>query len=174
MFKTLMRLAFLAPVFVAATVLVAVCGCGDSTANGAVQIETVHEVFPSATDIAIVSIHGDPPESGHPGNPTVSEIRDPSGLLGYSVESEVVGRSGPFRIRVLLDKQNVVKEAAVISYPWSHGRQVRSRSFANQFEGKGPEDAIEIGKDIDAVTGATISCKAVARGVRQAVKLLAK
>ncbi|MHC4435507.1 MAG: FMN-binding protein [Planctomycetota bacterium] len=174
MLRMLVRLALLVPVATASTVLVTVCGCGDSAGNGAVRIETVHEVFPSATDISTMSINRDPQESGPPGNPVFSEIRDSSGLLGYSVESDVAGRSGPFRIHVLLDEQYVVKKAAVISYPWSHGRQVRKRSFACQFEGKGPEDAIEIGNDIDAVTGATISCEAVARGVRQAVRLLAK
>ncbi len=96
------------------------------------------------------------------------------GLLGYSVVSDVISRSGPFKIHVLLDKQHVIKRATVISYPWSHGRQVRRRSFANQFEGKGPEDAIEIGKDIDALAGATISCDAMTQGVRQAVRLLAE
>jgi len=174
MSKMLLRLALLVPAVAASTILVTICGCGDSAASGAVQIETVHEVFPSATDISKVSTDRDVQESGRPGNPIVSEIRDSSGLLGYWVESEVVGRSGPFRIRVLLDRQFVVKRATVISYPWSRGREVGRRSFASQFEGKGPEDAIELGNDIDAVTGATISCRAMAQGVRQAVRLLAE
>jgi len=174
MSKMLLRLALLVPVVAASTILVTICGCGDSAASGAVQIETVREVFPSATDISIMSTNWDVQESGRPGNPIVSEIRESSGLLGYSVVSDVVGRSGPFRIHVLLDEQHIVKRATVISYPWSHGRQVGRRSFANQFEGKGPEDAIEVGKDIDAVTGATISCRAMAQGVRQAFRLLAE
>jgi len=174
MSKMSLQSVLLVPVVAASTILVTICGCGDSAASGAVQIETVREVFPSATDISEVSTDRDVQESGRPGDPIVSEIRDSSGLLGYSVVSDVVGRSGPFSIHVLLDRQFVVKRATVISYPWSHGRQVGRRSFANQFEGKGPEDAIELGKDIDAVTGATISCRAMAQGVRQAVKLFAK
>ena len=174
MSKMSLQSVLLVPVVAASTILVTICGCGDSAASGAAQIETVRKVFPSATDVSIMSTNRDVQESGRPGNPTVSEIRDSSGLLGYSVVSEVVGRSGPFRIHVLLDKQCVVKRATVISYPWSHGRQVSRRSFSNQFEGKGPEDAIELGKDIDVVTGATISCGAMAQGVRQAVRLLAE
>lgn len=75
---------------------------------------------------------------------------------------------------MLLDERLVVKRATLVSYPWSRGREVGRRSFTRQFEGKGPKDAIEIGKDIDAVTGATVSCRAMAAGVREAVKNLAK
>jgi Na+-translocating ferredoxin:NAD+ oxidoreductase RnfG subunit len=163
----LMLIASLAPG------LTAVSGCADSAAGDAVQIETVQEIFPSATDISTISTDRDVQVSGRPGTPVVSEIRDSSGLLGYSVVSEVAGRSGPFKIHVVLDTRGVVRGATVISYPWSRGRDVRKRSFTSQFEGKGPEDAIEISKDIDAVAGATISCRAVAQGVREAVKLIA-
>ena len=174
MSKMLLQLMLLISVVVGLAVLATVSGCADSAASDAMQIEIVHEVFPSATDTSEISVNRDVQTSGRPGTPIISEVRDSSGLLGYSVVSEVVSRSGPFEIQVLLDKQHVVRRATVISYPWSHGRDVRRRSFSSQFEGKGPEDAIEIGKDIDAVTGATISCKAMARGVREAVRLLAK
>jgi Na+-translocating ferredoxin:NAD+ oxidoreductase RnfG subunit len=112
--------------------------------------------------------------SGLASRAAVSEIRNPSDLLGYLIEAKVSGRSGSFRIAVFLDERLAVKRATVLSYPWSRGREVRKRSFTSQFEGKGLTDAIEVGKDIDAVTGATISCEAMARGVRDAVRLLAK
>jgi hypothetical protein len=92
--------------------------------------------------------------------------------VGYCVESELVSRSGPFRIRAFLDQQLVLKRVTVTSYPWERGRDVRKRAFTSQFEGKGPDDAIEIGKDIDAMTGATISCRVVSEGVRDSIKIL--
>jgi len=73
---------------------------------------------------------------------------------------------------VFLDQQLVVIRARVISYPWERGREVRRREFTSQFKGKGPEDAIEICKDIDAMTGATISCRVMTEGIREAIKLL--
>ena len=133
----------------------------------------VREVFPAATDVTEKPIGDEAEPSERAGKTSVSEIRGPSGLLGYLIETQVAGRSGPFNIAVLLDARLVVKQATVVSYPWSRGREVCRRSFASQFEGKGPGDAIEIGKDIDAVTGATISCKAMALGVRRAVKIVA-
>jgi hypothetical protein len=105
-------------------------------------------------------------------NANISEIKDDSGLLGYCVESKVVSRSGPFWIRVLLDKQLYIKQATVISYPADRGRDVCKRAFTSQFEGKGPEDPIQLGNDIDAMTGATISCRVMAKGVRDTLKLV--
>jgi len=170
----LLRLALLVPVVAASAILVTISGCVDSAASGAMQMETAHEVFPSATDMSKISIDRNVQESGRAGNPVVSEIRDSSGLLGYWVESEIVSRSGPFRIHILLDEHFVVRRAAVISYPWPRGREIGRRSFVSQFEGKGPKDAIELDNDIDAVTGATISCDAMTRAVREVVKLLAE
>jgi hypothetical protein len=134
----------------------------------------VRQIFPSAIDIAEIPffISQDAQISGRPDDAKISEIKSDSGLLGYCVESKVVSRSGPFKIRIFLDKQFYVKRATVVSYPWDRGRDVRKRTFTSQFEGKGPEDPIQLGKDIDAVTGATMSSRVMAEGVRDSIRLL--
>lgn len=172
--KMLLQLTALCSVVVGSAILVAVSGCANSTANDAVQTAAVREMFPSATHVTEISLERDRQESEPSRHPVVREVRGPSGLLGFSVVSEVVGRSGPFRIHVLLDSRYVVRKAAVISYPWSHGRGVTGRSFGSQFLGKGPADPIKLGEDIDAVAGATISSQAMTEGVRDVVKLLAE
>jgi len=146
-------------------------GCAGPTSAHSVGMGMVREVFPLATEIVEMPAAGDDETSRRPGRPAVSKIEGASRLLGYLVEIQVEGRSGPFDMAVLLDEELTVKRAFVVSYPWPRGRQVAQRSFTRQFEGKGPKDAIEIGKDIDAITGATISCRAMALGVREAIKL---
>ncbi len=158
------------------TMLSIISSCVESTSSfsdGGIMT-AVRRIFPSTTDIAEIPffISQGARVSGRSDEAKISEIKGPSGLLGYSVESKVVSRSGPFRIRVLLDKQLYVKQASVISYPWDRGRDVRKRAFTSQFEGKGPEDPIQLGKDIDAMTGATISSRVMAEGVRDTIKLL--
>ncbi|MCP4259972.1 MAG: FMN-binding protein [Planctomycetes bacterium] len=130
----------------------------------------VHQIFPSA--IEMVEISQGAWFSGRPDEAKIIEIKGDSGLLGYCVESKVVSRSGPFKIRVLLDPQLHVKQATVISYPWERGRDVRKGAFTSQFEGKGPKDPIQVGKDIDAMTGATISSRVMAGGVRDTIKFI--
>ena len=174
MFRILLPLRLLVPVVVGLAVLAVGFGCAGSASTPRVQIDTVRQVFPAVTDIAELPMDPNAETSTRSDKSVVSEVRGPVSLLGYLVETRVAGRSGPFGIAVLLDDRLTIKRAMVTSYPWTHGRDVGRRSFTRQFEGKGPEDVMEIGKDIDAVTGATISCRAMAQGVRRAVKLLAK
>ena len=112
--------------------------------------------------------------------PTRSTDRAPSvvyvadglaGPVGYAVESRVASRSGPFRILVIMDAALRVKQATVVSYPNAKGRKVQSPAFTGQFEGKGPGDPIRLGKDIHAMTGATMSSRAMTDGVRRSVRL---
>ncbi len=174
MFRIPLKSRLFVAVVAGFAILVSGTGCAGSGSTRVMPIDSVREVFPSTAELIEMPVDGEVKSPGRSGGSVVREIRGPSKLLGYLVESQVTGRSGPFNIAVLLDEQLVVKRAMVLSYPWSRGRDVGRRSFGRQFEGKGPEDVIEIGKDIDAVTGATISCKAMAQGVREAVGLLAE
>jgi electron transport complex protein RnfG len=94
--------------------------------------------------------------------------------VGYEVEMVAVSRSGPFEILVVLDENAKVLDTQVIMYRAQRGRQVRSKSFTEQFKGKCPTDPVELGTDIDAVTKATLSSKAMARAVKKAILLVQK
>ncbi len=48
---------------------------------------------------------------------------------------------------------------------------VVSNGFLAQFEGKSPGSPLTFGKDIDGVTGATISSRAISKGVRQGMDM---
>ena len=170
--KTLIPLTFIATVVVNLGMLVFIpsCAAPDNSIRTEGEMAVIRQVFPSVIDIAEIS--QDVRVSGRPDDAKIIEIKGDSGILGYCVESKVVSRSGPFRIRVIFDKQLYVKQATVISYPWARGRDVCKRSFTDQFTGKGPKDTIRLGKDIDAMTGATISSRVMTDGVRDAIKLI--
>jgi Na+-translocating ferredoxin:NAD+ oxidoreductase RnfG subunit len=172
--KKLISVTFIITAIASLSLLTFVPSC--VTSNGSSQIgdkmRAVRQIFPSAIAIAEISISQGVWISGRPDEAKISEIKGDSGLLGYCVESKVTSRSGPFKIRVLVDSQLYVKRASVISYPWDRGRIVRKRAFTSQFEGKGPGDSIQVGKDIDAMTGATISSNVMAGGVRDTIKLI--
>ncbi len=105
---------------------------------------------------------------------SLKAIESKSGVLGYVVDEQVVSRSGPFTIRVVVGRNFRVVSARVLEYSADRGRGVRRASFSRQFSGKGPDDPIRIGKDIDAVTGATLSSRSMAGGVRRAIELAQK
>jgi hypothetical protein len=138
------------------------CVSSESSIQPKGKMAEIRRAFPSAIDMTEMPID----------QAQINKINGPSGLLGYCVESKVVSRSGPFRIRVLLDPQLYVKRSTVISYPWDRGRDVCKPAFTDQFKGKGPADPIRLGEDIDAISGATISSRVMTEGVHDAIRLL--
>ncbi|MBW8035131.1 MAG: FMN-binding protein [Planctomycetes bacterium] len=170
--KILIRLTLIVTAIANLSLLAFVSSCVESKSSFGTggELTAVRRVFPSANDIAEITQGAQ--ISGRPDETVISEIKGASGVLGYRVESKVVSRSGPFRIRVFLDKQGYVKQASVISYPWKRGRDVRKPAFTSQFEGKGLKDPIQLGKDIDAMSGATISSRVMTEGVRDTIKLI--
>jgi len=109
--------------------------------------------------------------AGYPEFLQISKLLVDSRLQGYMVDTDVNGRSGSFRIRTMLDSDYNVTSAQVLNYPWVMGAGVCSKEFTDQFTGKSTRDPFRIGDDIDAVTGSTISSKAMARGVRNSITL---
>jgi len=93
-------------------------------------------------------------------------------VLGYRVEMQVVSRSGPFDIMIALDDKACVLAVKVVKYRAVHGKQVRSKAFTRQFTGKCPGDALVVGKDIDAISRATLSAKAMTAGVKRAIDIV--
>jgi Na+-translocating ferredoxin:NAD+ oxidoreductase RnfG subunit len=78
------------------------------------------------------------------------------------------GKEGPMRIAVALDPATgKVREAFVMRFEEERGKPVKEVAFLGQFKGKGPGDAITAGKDIDIVSGASISSRSVALGVKR-------
>jgi len=93
---------------------------------------------------------------------------------GASVSVGIVidqaGKEGPMRIAVSLDPASgAVREAFVMRFEEERGKPVKEVAFLGQFKGKGPADPITAGKDIDIVSGATTSSRAVATAVKRAV-----
>jgi len=93
-----------------------------------------------------------------------------SGVEGYVATVYCKSKSNLFPVRVVMDEGFQVLSAIVLSYPSHRGRRVRSPGFSKQFRGKGPNDPIMVGKDIDAVSGATSSSSAMANAVRRAIR----
>ncbi len=146
----------------ALAVILVMAGC----AGGGVP-SAIRRSFPSAVRVDLTA-----PPPGSQGVRAVHVAHDASGVIGYGVEQTVVSRSGPFVILVLISPDLRVREATILSYPGERGREVRSPAFTQQFVGKGLDDPLRLGQDIDAMTGATISSRAMTEGVRQAVRVV--
>jgi Na+-translocating ferredoxin:NAD+ oxidoreductase RnfG subunit len=81
------------------------------------------------------------------------------------------GKWGPVKYIVAVDLAGKVTNLAVMSYVEQRGRPIATRRFLDQFVGKTAKSPITVGKDIDAVSGATISSRASAFAVKKVAVL---
>jgi Na+-translocating ferredoxin:NAD+ oxidoreductase subunit G len=90
---------------------------------------------------------------------------------GYAFIDEEKGEHLPITFAVKLSPAGKIERQEIVIYRESRGDEVRDDQFRHQFVGKGASDAITAGQDIVAVSGATISSRAMAVGVKRAVVL---
>ncbi len=109
---------------------------------------------------------------------TIFEITSNGEIIGTAIKMAPKGYGGPIAVAVAINPEgnlvgikvlDVSKETAGI------GTKVMSdEAFLAQFSAKKVSDPFEVKKDVDAISGATISSKAVAKGVREACEIFTK
>lgn len=85
---------------------------------------------------------------------------------GYCAVDNVKGKARPITYLVAFDTTGVILTLEVLKYRESHGGEVQSPLFREQFEGKSHRDPLRVGKDIRNISGATISSRSLTRGAR--------
>ena len=101
-------------------------------------------------------------------------------LVGFVFVTEEVapgirGHGGPVPLRVGMDVSGRIVGLKLLQNNESPEflDLLREEKFVDQFPGKRHRDPLTIGKDINAVTGATMTCSAICRGVREAARKVA-
>jgi len=87
--------------------------------------------------------------------------------IGFAFEDIVIGKWGPIHYLVGLDPTGTVLEVIVLDYQEIRGRPVAKKRFLRQYKKKNKEDPVRLRRDIDGVTGATISSRSLTDGVRK-------
>ena len=90
---------------------------------------------------------------------------------GYAFIDDEKGEHLPITFAVKLSPEGKVMRQEVVVYREARGDEVRNERFRAQFVGKSASDAIDTSSDIVVVSGATISSRAMAVGVKRAVVL---
>ncbi|NUQ77854.1 MAG: FMN-binding protein [Polyangiaceae bacterium] len=88
-------------------------------------------------------------------------------LDGYAIVDDEKGMHEPIDFAVRFTPKGAVERVEVMVYREPYGDEVRSDRFRAQFQGKTAADPITAGKDIDIVSGATISSRSMALGVKR-------
>jgi electron transport complex protein RnfG len=91
---------------------------------------------------------------------------------GYAVIDDEKGLHQPITFATRLSPRGLVERVEIMVYREPRGDEVRDPRFRKQFEGKSAQDGFRLTRDIDAVSGATVSSASLATGVRRAAILV--
>ncbi len=92
-------------------------------------------------------------------------------LLGWAFRDDEIGKFELITYLVLLSPELKVLGVELLIYREARGGEIRSARFRRQFVGKALKDPMVVGRDIDAISGATLSSKTLAYGTRKALLL---
>lgn len=96
-------------------------------------------------------------------------------LIGYVAIGEAVGYGGPMELAVAVDLNGTITGVEIIGDKETPSflRRVLDSDLVQSLFGKSYDDAFELGADVDGVTGATYSSRAIAESVRNGVRSVA-
>lgn len=88
-------------------------------------------------------------------------------LLGVLVVDHVLGKHEIIDYAVAVAPDGKVRQIEVLEYRESHGYEIRSPKWREQFKGKDTSAKLRLNEDIYNISGATISCRHVADGIKR-------
>lgn len=103
----------------------------------------------------------------------VWRVTGAGGFAGWFVTDEVVGKFEKVDYAVALAPDATVSRVEVLRYRESHGQEIMQRTWLAQFAGKSAASVLKVPRDIDGISGATLSCNHVTEGVRRVTRLVA-
>lgn len=89
-------------------------------------------------------------------------------IMGYAHLDHQIGKSFPITFMTVLNVDGTVRDVEILIYREPRGWEVRFPSFMDQFTGKNAESDY---REINTITGATLSVNAMVRGVSRATAL---
>jgi hypothetical protein len=100
----------------------------------------------------------------HVYSPTLSLWRAADGWL---LIDAVIGKHDLIPYALALDSAGKVRGMEILEYRESYGGEVRNPRWRAQFTGKHHGDEVQVGDDIQGISGATLSCQHLSDGVRR-------
>ncbi len=140
-------------------------------------LERLERVMPEAD--RFTDRQGQPPvfEAYHIDSSTGQETLAGYVFLTSDLPPEQMGFNGPIEVLVGMDLRGVLTGIVVARYRESlrssRGDFLATDGFQEQFAGKSIVDAFQVRRDVDGITGATITVDAMSRGIRNAAREVA-
>ena len=91
---------------------------------------------------------------------------------GYALLDDELGQHHPISFGVQLDPAGRVVRSEIMVYREPYGAEIKSERFRDQFVGKAASDAGHFSQGVVAVSGATLSSRAMTKAVRRATLIV--
>lgn len=86
---------------------------------------------------------------------------------GWFIADEVVGKHEFIPFALALDADGAVKSVEILEYRESYGSEVRNPAWREQFTGKRHGAPLRLTKDIQNISGATLSSRHITDGINR-------
>jgi len=94
-------------------------------------------------------------------------IIEQDSILGYAFLDNVKGKSMPITFLVLYDTEGTILQTEVMKYRETIGGEISHPNWLKQFIGLADGSAFKVGKNIDGISGATISVRSMNSGIHK-------
>ncbi|WP_066629714.1 FMN-binding protein [Labilibacter marinus] len=91
---------------------------------------------------------------------------------GCAISSENKGPSEYFDYFIFFDKTGQVTFVKIFNYAATHGHEVMAKGWLKQYRGYSSKKNLEVGKEVDTISGATISVNAITEDIKIKTTLL--
>ena len=95
------------------------------------------------------------------------KIFDSDQLLGFAFIGTAPSKTDTFEYLVIFDSSLIIKKVNVLVYREDYGGEIGSKRWLKQFVGKARSTDLAVGKNIAAISGATISVYSMTNAVNQ-------
>ena len=106
-------------------------------------------------------------DSLHADSALVLRLARNDSLLGFARVGNVRGKDQPITWLVAVDPSLRLRDVDILVYREPYGGEVAYEAWRRQVRGKGPDAPLAVGRDIQGISGATISVNAVTLAVRR-------
>ncbi len=97
---------------------------------------------------------------------SISKLMNEGNAIGTAGFASSKGKNDLFDYLVLFDESMTIKKVVILVYRSSYGGEIMAKYWLKQFEGKHNGEQLEFNKDIDSISGATISAPAITTGIK--------
>jgi len=104
----------------------------------------------------------------------LSTLKKADELKGFACFASSKGKNDYFDYMVLFNENLEIQKVVVLIYRSSYGGEIMAKSWLKQFVGKVKGEKMEFEKDIDGISGATISAPSMAKGIKAVSILLSE